>query len=439
MGKLRCRRILAAALCAALLLSGQALAASYGDMSGHWAEAAVDRWSTLGIVQGDDQGNFRPDDTISRAELAAILNRYMKYTEQAENTYADLPEDAWYTEDILCLAEAGLMLGDGEYQRPNDPVTRQEAAVLFARAFGLAEGSGSLSYPDSASIASWARGYVSAMTAAGYLQGDDAGRFRPTDPLTRCQTVTILNNWGKIRVYGRFLDVKEDVPEIPYSAWDFTTLANGRVSYESEEYTAVTGVDVSFWQGDIDWQAVAADGIDFAFIRLGNRWSTDGHLEIDSCFAANIQGAQAAGLDVGVYFFSQALTEEEAVEEAEFVLEALEGYNLELPVVFDWEPISGEESRTGNMDYSVLDDLAIAFCDRVAADGYEPMIYFNQYFGYLYYDLSRLTDYGFWYAGYFSSNTPNFYYAFDIWQYTSSGSVSGIAGNADLNLMFLEK
>ena len=67
------------------------------------------------------------------------------------------------------------------------------------------------------------------------------------------------------------------------------------------------------------------------------------------------------------------------------------------------------------------------------------MIYFNQYFGYLYYDLSRLTDYGFWYAGYFSSNTPNFYYAFDIWQYTSSGSVSGIAGNADLNLMFLEK
>ena len=121
MGKLRCRRILAAALCAALLLSGQALAASYGDMSGHWAEAAVDRWSTLGIVQGDDQGNFRPDDTISRAELAAILNRYMKYTEQAENTYADLPEDAWYTEDILCLAEAGLMLGDGEYQRPNDP------------------------------------------------------------------------------------------------------------------------------------------------------------------------------------------------------------------------------------------------------------------------------------------------------------------------------
>lgn len=429
---------LAAALLSAALLTGQALAVSYGDVANHWAEAAVDRWSTLGVVQGDDQGNFRPDSTITRAELAVLLNRYLKYTETAENTYKDLKEDAWYTEAILCLAKTGLMQGDGEYQRPEDSVTRQEAAVLFARAFGLKESESVLKYGDQDQIADWARGFVSAMSAQGYLQGDDQGNFKPLDKLTRAQAVTILNNWGKIRIYGRYLDVKTNVPEIEYAAGDFA-VEDGRVVYDSDEYRAITGVDVSWWQQEIDWERVAADGVEFAFIRLGNRYSTDGRIEIDSYAEANIRGAQAAGLDVGVYFFSQALTEEEACEEAAFVIEALKGYELQLPVVFDWEPLSGETSRTDNMDYSVLDDLAIAFCDAVKAAGYKPMIYFNQYFGYLRYDLSRLTDYSFWYAGYFSSNRPNFYYNFDVWQYTSSGKVDGISGNADMNLMFLEK
>ncbi len=434
---MKCKRLAAGLLCAALL-TGQAMAVSYGDVQGHWAEAAVDRWSTLGIVQGDDQGNFRPESTITRAELAVMLNRYLKYTETAENTYKDLEDDAWYTEAILCLAKAGLMQGDGEYQRPEDPVTRQEAAVLFARAFGLKESEAALKYGDRNQIATWAKGFVAVMSAQGYLQGDDQGNFRPLDKLTRAQAVTILNNWGKIRVYGRYLDVKPNVPEIAYAAGDFS-VENGRVVYDSEEYRAVTGVDVSYWQADIDWEKVAADGVEFAFIRLGNRFSTDGRIELDSYAEANIRGAQAAGLDVGVYFFSQALTVEEAREEAAFVIEALKGRSLQLPVVFDWEPLSGEDSRTNNMDYSVLDDLAIAFCDAVEAAGYRPMIYFNQYFGYLRYDLSRLTDYDFWYAGYFSSNKPNFYYNFAVWQYTSSGRVDGISGNADMNLMFLKK
>lgn len=435
---MRWKQVLAGVLCAAML-SGSAMAVSYGDTQGHWAEAAIDRWSTLGIVQGDDQGNFRPDDTITRAELAVLLNRYMRYTAKAENSFSDLPEDAWYTEAILCLAKAGLMQGDGEKQRPEDTVTRQEAAALFARAFGLQESSASLPYRDTGKIASWAKGYVAAMSAKGYLKGDDQGNFRPTDGLTRSQAVTILNNWNQIRAFGRFLPVKTDLPQIPYAAKDFTTLSNGRVSYAGDNYTARTGIDVSVHQGEIDWEQVAADGIDFAFIRLGNRWSVDGHIAIDTYALQNLAGAEAAGLDIGVYFFSMALNEEEAREEAQFVLDTLDGKKLQLPVVFDWEPVAGENSRSNNMDYSKLDDVAIAFCDAIREGGYEPMIYGNQNFFYNRFDLSRLKAYKLWFANYNSRNVPDLYYSFDYWQYSSTGRVKGISGNVDMNLMFVAK
>lgn len=196
-----------------------------------------------------------------------------------------------------------------------------------------------------------------------------------------------------------------------------------------------TGVDVSVYQQDIDWQAVAADGIDFAIIRLGYRGYTEGGLMMDERFEANIQGALDAGLEVGIYFFSQAITPQEAEAEAAFVLNAIEDYQVTGPIAFDWEPItSGQNARTDGLTGEMLTQCAGAFCAKVAQAGYEPAVYFNQDLGYLHYDLRELTDYTLWLAEY--DQKPDFYYHFDLWQYTHTGTVAGIEGNVDLNLMF---
>ncbi len=214
--------------------------------------------------------------------------------------------------------------------------------------------------------------------------------------------------------------------------------ANGRVTYAQEGKPALTGVDVSFYQKDIDWQQVKAAGIDFAIIRVGFRgYGSSGLISEDSCFRQNIAGALEAGLQVGVYFFSQAVNVWEAREEADFVLNAIRGYDITFPVVFDWERITNNSSaRTNGMPGSTMTLCAQAFCDAVAQAGYTPVVYFNQDAGYLDYDLDLLKDYGFWLAEYRS--VPTFYYHFDLWQYTAKGQVPGIEGAVDLNLCFAD-
>ena len=233
---------------------------------------------------------------------------------------------------------------------------------------------------------------------------------------------------------GQTLVAMEGMPRNPYAPEDFSIDEQGRVTYEKDGISAKTGVDVSFYQQDIDWQAVAADGIDFAIIRLGYRGYTEGGLMMDERFETNVQGALDAGLEVGVYFFSQAITPEEAEAEAAFVLHAIEDYEITGPIAFDWEPItSGQNARTDGMTGEVLTQCAKAFCAQVAQGGYEPAVYFNQDLGYLHYDLRELTDYTLWLAEY--DQKPDFYYHFDLWQYTHTGTVAGIEGNVDLNLM----
>ena len=234
--------------------------------------------------------------------------------------------------------------------------------------------------------------------------------------------------------YGnRQLEVLEGVPRNQYDPAGFSLDQRGRVTYQEEGVSVRAGIDVSVHQGEIDWQAVAADGVDFAMIRLGYRGYTQGGLYLDDRFRQNMEGALAAGLDVGVYFFSQAVSAAEAEEEAEFVIQALEEYDLSCPVAFDWEFITpGEGARTDGMDGQTLTQCAQAFCGRVKEAGYSPLVYFNQHLGYLTYDLSQLTDYTFWLAEY--DSVPDFYYHFEIWQYSNEGAVAGIQGNVDLNL-----
>lgn len=225
----------------------------------------------------------------------------------------------------------------------------------------------------------------------------------------------------------------EGMPLNPYDRAGFATDEKGRVTYERNGKRARAGIDVSTYQKEIDWQAVADDGIEFAILRLGYRGYTEGGLFPDQTFQTNLQGALDAGLDVGVYFFSQAITPREAEEEADYILSTIEGYDIAYPIAFDWEPISpGNNARTDGLDNETLTQCAVAFCEKIQEAGYRPAVYFNQSLGYLRYDLRELTDYHLWLAEY--DTKPDFYYHFDLWQYTHTGRVAGIEGDVDLNL-----
>lgn len=237
-----------------------------------------------------------------------------------------------------------------------------------------------------------------------------------------------------IRFGDMVLTPLEGMPLNPYDKNGFELDERGRVTYEWNGREAKAGIDVSTHQKDVDWQAVAGDGIDFAILRLGHRGYSEGGLFLDKTFEENLQGALEAGLEIGVYFFSQAVTPEEAEEEAEYVLNILDGQALAFPVAFDWEPISGDDARTDGLDGEMMTRCAAAFCKQIKDAGYRPAVYFNQTQGYLHYDLRDLTDYDLWLAEYDSS--PDFYYHFDLWQYSHTGRVDGIQGDVDLDLAF---
>ncbi len=219
----------------------------------------------------------------------------------------------------------------------------------------------------------------------------------------------------------------------PYHAGDF--------GYEDGFLTCLSGksllgIDVSSHQKVIDWPLVASDGIEFAMVRLGYRGWGNGEILADELAQTNLQGAAAAGLDVGVYFYSQAISVEEAREEARFVLDALAGRQLQMPVVFDWE-IFSQSGRTAGVDSQTLSDCTLAFCEAIEAAGYQPMIYFNLDISTRLLDLVDLQQrgYPFWLAMYTDSMT--YPHRVDMWQYSESGKVKGIEKPVDLNLYFV--
>ena len=223
--------------------------------------------------------------------------------------------------------------------------------------------------------------------------------------------------------------------ENPYGAMDFELDENGYLTCLTGESTL--GIDVSIYQGNIDWQEVADAGIEFVIIKCAGRgYGEAGKLYEDSNWRKNYEGARAAGLKVGVYFFSQAITEEEAAEEAEYVLRLIEGKQIDMPVVYDWEYIDPATAdgipRTVAMSKRLLTECTKAFCETVKAAGYEPMIYFNANQSHKKMYLEELTDYPFWLASY--TTELNYPYKIDMWQYTASGTVPGIEGTVDINL-----
>lgn len=220
---------------------------------------------------------------------------------------------------------------------------------------------------------------------------------------------------------------KATAPLNPYTAESF--------SYDGYwkclEGESALGIDVSEWQGQIDWQQVKAAGVDFVMLRIGWRGSEQGVLAPDTLFSTYYDGATAAGLKVGGYFFSQATSREEATQEALYVLELVDGRNFSMPIAFDWEHI-GENARTWGMDGKTLTACAISFCDVLKRAGYDPMVYFNPDTSLNLLDLAYLTDYDFWLAMY--DHPMDYPYRVDLWQYTNTGTIPGIDGDVDINL-----
>lgn len=545
--------LLSMGLAASLLLTGPA-AAAFTDTEGHWAQSAISKWSeTYQIINGYDDGTFRPDNSITRGAFAGILDRFMKYQNiSPATTFSDLAGTYWES-SILKLHAAGVYLGNDGKALANDTITRQQAVTMIARAFGITGTTADhLPYQDADQIAEYARIPISQMTALGYITDCADGFFRPTDAITRAEIVNILDNMvevliqdmstysadvdgsvminssegaaladmtisgdlilapgvsgsvslsnvtleGSIRNFSGVTPTvltpeqpqqpeEPEQPEEPgesgesggsssqnlpwvapyayisydnynvplYDGVETSNLSQGdfhweedRLVYNGGRYDTRFGIDVSAYQnrategGVIDWEAVAADGVEFAMVRVGLRGYSTGGLNQDAFYAQNIDGAMAAGIDTGVYFFSQAITVEEAIEEADFVISLLQNHKISGPVAYDWE-MHDSTYRVYGTTPEMATACALAFCQRIEQAGYQPMVYMSKYVGYNKFNLPQLEKYPIWFPEYKTASSeklyPLFYYQMDIWQFSSSCSIDGIGGRVDANIQFI--
>jgi len=397
-----------------------------------WCAEYVNTLVSRGVVHGYPDGTFRPNNSVTWGEALTLILLASGYSTQTA------PEGSHWAQGYLDFALKKGFLAAGAVTNLDNAANRNAIADLCAAALGLSAPSGMTS-----PFADTNRGSVLALYNVGILSGSfDANGNRMyygKDVLRRSEICSILIHVtdyvgeNVIVFNNNRLSIDTTLNLCSYDPDCFYT-KNGRTYYDDGTTAVRYGIDVSYYQGDIDWAAVAADGIDFAIIRCGYRGYSSGEIHEDSKFRDYVAGATAAGLDVGVYFFSQATTVAEALEEAEFTLSQIRGYKITFPVVFDWEQVTTTGSRTRSFSGKTLTDCTVAFCDAVKAAGYTPMTYFNKTLGYLKLDLHQTQKYAGWYAYY--HERPDFVYDFQMWQYGSSGKVAGISGRADMNIAF---
>jgi GH25 family lysozyme M1 (1,4-beta-N-acetylmuramidase) len=233
-----------------------------------------------------------------------------------------------------------------------------------------------------------------------------------------------------------FIPINETLKMNDYTMNNLVTLGNGELQYmQGGVVTSYKGIDVSKFQGTIDWGKVAEDGVTFAFIRVGYRgYGENGTMMEDPMAKDNLKGANDAGIKTGAYYYTQAITEEEALEEVEAVLDLIRPYRIDCPVVVDVERVSSASGRMNQLDPQTRTRIVKTFCDAIAAAGYRPMIYFNLEMSAVLLDVSQLEEYDKWFAYY----TPELYYpyAYRVWQYSDKGQVNGISGTVDMNIAF---
>lgn len=234
------------------------------------------------------------------------------------------------------------------------------------------------------------------------------------------------------RVFGQ-------IPINSYNTENFA-IEEGYMTYrnESGEKISHLGLDLSYHNEMINWDELALSDAEFVMLRCGYRGYTEGGLVKDEKFEEYASEANRVGLNLGVYFFTQAITVEEAKAEADFVIDLIKDYQISYPVAIDTEYVTEKNARTNINEISdeLRSEMLIAFCERIREAGYYPMIYASENWIRRNMDLEMLSDYDFWAAQYLEEN--DFMYDFTIWQYTESGSIRGISENVDLNISMVD-
>lgn len=228
-------------------------------------------------------------------------------------------------------------------------------------------------------------------------------------------------------------------PYLPKHEYDFTKLvcqSNLMKYYEDGKKVSYVGADISKYQDYVDFVKLKKAGIDYVMLRVGARGYGSGQIMLDDYFTDNIKRATDAGLEVGVYFFSQAVTKEEAVEEANMVIENVKDYHITYPVAFDMEYIENDNSRIDGLSREEKTNIAKAFLDTVKAAGYKTIVYGNKEWLIKRVDLSKLSGYDIWLSQ--PGDIPDYPYKFTMWQYSSTASIDGISGYANLNVSFID-
>lgn len=443
-------------LCAAALFLTPVHAAET-DVSFHdvpqdaWYASFVYYVQAQGLMSGTGAGTFSPNLPMTRGMLLTVLYRVAGsplVDESGVGTlFSDVPLDAWYAPGIYWARSEGIASGYSEETfGPDDPITREQLVTMLWRYSGSPSAQIDSAFADEDAISLWADTAVSWASAEGLVSGTSGNRFEPIGLATRAQAAVILTNYDQQNPQEQpdpdpELDPTPEVPEetlpplLPNS-YDSSAFVveNGFLTYQGGTPSYV-GIDVSAHQKLIDWEKVAASGVDFVMIRAGYRGYTQGLIYQDDYFTYNINEALRVGLDVGIYFFSQATSVEEAREEALQTLEWIEDYDVTYPVVFDWERVSQSNSRTKDTTGDMITACAREFCGIIADAGYTPMTYGSPSKVGKDLQLDQLSDFPFWLAHYTIDWCPtSFQYHYDMWQYSSSGMVDGIDVRVDLNI-----
>ena len=424
----------AAALLSPIALASDAGGAAFDDVpQGAWYYEDVYYAAQEGLMESTGEGQFSPLEDMTRGMAVQSLYKLAGEPQVESGTaFNDVPQGSDLEAAARWANDSGVMVGYGDNTfAPQEPLTREQLATVLWRYAGSPQAA-EPSFTDSGDISDWAKQAAAWAEEIGIMEGRPGGEFAPGDHMTRTEAAAVLG-----RYYREYIDKPLVTGELRPNEYDPQAfiMKDGFLTYEGEAPSYV-GIDVSSHQNAIDWDKVAGAGVDFVMIRAGYRGYTAGNIFKDLYFTRNIEGALEAGLQVGIYFFSQARIAAEAKQEALFVLDAIDGYEIDYPVVFDWEVISGDEARTDDMPVEKLTECAVTFCEEIKNAGYTPMIYSNKSLALLKYDLSSLKDYDFWLAEY--SDSPSFYYHYDIWQYSQSGTVDGIEASVDLNIAFKE-
>ena len=411
----------------------------YGDAAqfAEYAVGPVAEMTARGYITDSWDGNFRPQEPITRAEIVNILGNMIQVLIQTPETYygdvfgnlminsadgTDLVDTTVYGDLLLAPGVAGT-------------VTLTNVHVMGSiRNFSSVVPTVLDSYqPEEPQEPEWTEAPEDPDVPA-------APGIQPSEVYTPGVTT-----WETIDYGGKQIPVYEGRDRIRLYEGDFYW--NGdRLEYCGSDFRTRFGIDVSAYQNrasenqTIDWEAVAADGVEFAMVRIGLRGTSTGAINADQFYAENIEGAMAAGIETGVYFFAQAITVEEAIEEADFVISLLEDHEIDGPVAYDWE-MHDASYRVYGTSPEMATACAIAFCERIAEAGYTPMIYAGQYVSYIKYDQGAIAPYLCWYPEYKSESSeklyPTFFYQMDYWQFSSSCTVDGIGGRVDANLQFI--